>query len=82
MNDEVLINDAFESIVECDERKALLVLKSAEESGMDLVDLFVFGYNPGIDHLREQFSEGEIVLSKLIASFQILKLVVTEFEIN
>lgn len=82
MNDEILINDAFDSIVDCDERKALLVLKSAEESGMDIVDLFVFGYNPGIDHLGEQFSEGEIVLSKMIASFRILKLVMTEFEKN
>lgn len=80
MNEETLIRDAFDSIVNCDEKKALLVLKKAADSGMDLLDILIFGYSAGIDNLNERFSEGEIVLNRMLASFRVFKLIIAEFE--
>ena len=80
MTKEILIKDAFDSIVNCDETNAMKVLENAEKSGVDLVELLTNGYSAGVEHVGELFSRGEVFLPKLISSTQILRTVMTEFE--
>jgi trimethylamine corrinoid protein len=58
MTKEQLFKDAFDSIVDCDEDKAMQVLKDAEEMGVDSVELLTQGYSAGIKHLGDLFGRG------------------------
>ncbi len=80
MLEDKFMNDAFDSIVSCDEVKAIRVLKNAEETGADLVELFAHGYNAGIEHMGDLFYRGEILLPKLLSSGKVLKTVAGEIE--
>lgn len=82
MLEEIFINDAFDSVVCCDEVKAMRVLKNAEKTGADLVELFMHGYNAGIEHIRDLFCRGEILLPELISSGRVLKTVADEIEVR
>ncbi len=80
MTDEKLIKAAFDSIIDCDEAKAVEVFMDAEKSGVDLVTLLTDGYSAGVEHMGELFSRGEVYLPRLISSTKILKTVMAEFE--
>jgi trimethylamine corrinoid protein len=80
MTKEQLFKDAFDSVVECDEDKAMEVLKQAEEMGIDSVELLTEGFSAGIKHLGELFGRGEIFLPELIFATEVMKVVTTEIE--
>lgn len=80
MIEESLIKDAFDSIIDCDKVKAMRILENAEETGVDLVELLIYGYNAGVEYSGDLFCRGKILLPKLISSTQVLKVVMTEFE--
>jgi len=80
MTKEALFKEAFDSILECDEDKALSVLKAAEEQGVDLLELLSQGYSAGIKHLGDLFGRGEVFLPELIFGAEVMKKVTTEIE--
>ena len=80
MRKEKFMNDAFDSIVSCDEVKAIRVLKNAEKTGADLVELLVHGYNAGVEQVGDLFSCGEVLLPELLSSANVLKTVTREIE--
>ena len=80
MTDERLIKEAFDSIMDCDEARAVEVFMDAEKSGVDLVTLLTDGYSAGVEHMGELFSRGEVFLPMLISSTKILKTVMAQFE--
>ena len=80
MSKETLFQDAFDSIVDCDEDKAMNVIKEAEEMGIDLIDLLTNGFSAGIKHLGDLFGRGEVFLPELIFSTEVMKMVTAEIE--
>lgn len=80
MTKEELLKAAFESIVDCDESKAMGILKEAEEMGIDPVELLSKGYSAGIKHLGDLFGRGEVFLPELIFSTEVMKMVTAEIE--
>jgi len=80
MTKETLFKDAFDSIVDCDEDKAMRVLKDAEETGVSSLELLTEGFSAGIKHLGDLFGRGEIFLPELIFSTEVMKMVTTEIE--
>lgn len=80
MTKEVLLKDAFDSIVDCDEDKAKRVLKDAEDIGLDFVELLTYGFSAGIKHLGDLFGRGEVFLPELIFSTEVMKMVTAEIE--
>ncbi len=65
MTKEAIFKDAFDSIIDCDEDKAMDVLKAAEEEGIDPVELLTQGFSAGIKHLGDLFGRGEVFLPEL-----------------
>lgn len=80
MAKEALFKDAFDSILDCDEDKAMDVLKAAEAEGIDLVELLTQGFSAGIKHLGDLFGRGEVFLPELIFSAEVMKKVTAEIE--
>lgn len=80
MTKETLFKDAFDSIVDCDEDKAMRVLKDAEEMGVSSLELLTEGFSAGIKHLGDLFGRGEIFLPELIFSTEVMKMVTAEIE--
>ena len=80
MSKETLFQDAFDSIVDCDEDKAMSVIKEAEELGIDPIDLLTNGFSAGIKHLGDLFGRGEVFLPELIFSTEVMKMVTAEIE--
>lgn len=80
MTKEALFKEAFDSILDCDEDKALSVLKAAEEQGIDPVELLSQGFSAGIKHLGDLFGRGEVFLPELIFGAEVMKKVTTEIE--
>ena len=80
MSKEKLIKDAFDAIVECDEDRALDVVKEAKAEGVNLVELLTEGFSAGIKQVGDQFGCGEVFLPELIFASEIMKTVSTEIE--
>lgn len=80
MTKEALFKEAFDSILDCDEDKAMDVLKTAEEQGIDSVELLSQGFSAGIKHLGDLFGRGEVFLPELIFGAEVMKKVTTEIE--
>ncbi|QOX62331.1 dimethylamine corrinoid protein 3 [Anoxybacterium hadale] len=80
MSKEALFKEAFDSILDCDEDKAMEVLKTAEEQGIDSVELLTQGFSAGIKHLGDLFGRGEVFLPELIFGAEVMKRVTTEIE--
>lgn len=80
MTKEALFKEAFDSILDCDEDKAMEVLKTAEEMGIDNVELLTQGFSAGIKHLGDLFGRGEVFLPELIFGAEVMKKVTTEIE--
>lgn len=80
MTKETLFKDAFDSIVDCDEDKAMKVLKEADEMGINPVELLTQGFSAGIKHLGDLFGRGEVFLPELIFSTEVMKVVTAEIE--
>jgi len=80
MSKEKLLKDAFDAIVDCDEDKALEVVKGAQAEGLDLVTLLTDGFSAGIKEVGDKFGCGEVFLPELIFAAEIMKTVSTEIE--
>lgn len=80
MTKEALFKKAFDSILSCDEDNAMNVLKTAEQEGIDPVELLSQGFSTGIKHLGDLFGRGEIFLPELIFGAEVMKTVTTAIE--
>ena len=80
MSKEKLLKDAFDAIVDCDEDKAMAVVKDAEAEGLSLVELLTDGFSAGIKQVGDQFGCGEVFLPELIFASEIMKTVSSEIE--
>lgn len=80
MDKESLFKEAFESVIDSDEEKAMGIIIKAENMGIDLVELLTEGFSAGIKHLGDLFGRGEIFLPELIFAAEILKMVTSEIE--
>jgi trimethylamine corrinoid protein len=80
MTKEALLKEAFDSILDCDEDKALSVLAAAEAEGVDPQELLTLGFSAGIKHLGDLFGRGEVFLPELIFGAEVMKKVTTEIE--
>jgi trimethylamine corrinoid protein len=73
MDRETILNEAKQSIMDCDSDKALQILENAKGLKFDLVDLLTNGYSEGIKEAGELFASGEIFLPELIFMTEIMK---------
>jgi trimethylamine corrinoid protein len=80
MTEEVLFKKAMDSILNCDEDKAMSVLHEADAEGIDTVELLSEGFSAGIKHLGDLFGRGEIFLPELIFGAEVMKRVTDEIE--
>jgi trimethylamine corrinoid protein len=80
MTKEALFKEAFDSILDCDEDKALSVVAAAEAEGVDPVALLSEGFSAGIKHLGDLFGRGEVFLPELIFGAEVMKKVTAEIE--
>lgn len=77
---EAIYREAFDSILEIDEEKALEVIAAAEKQGVDMMELLSLGFSAGMRELGERFSRGEVFLPELIFASDVMKLVSAEIE--
>lgn len=82
MNKEQIFRAAHESIMECDEDKALSAIGEAKAQGLDLIELLGMGFGSGIRELGDLFGRGEIFLPELIYSTEVMKKATAEIEAN
>jgi trimethylamine corrinoid protein len=82
MNKEQLFKLAQESIIDCDEDKALQVIKDAQANNINLVELLSMGFSAGIRELGDLFGRGEIFLPELIYSTEVMKKATAVIEAN
>jgi len=80
MEKELILKEAFDSVIDSDEEKAMEVIKKAEEMGIDPVELLTEGFSAGIKHLGDLFGRGEVFLPELIYAAEVMKMVTTEIE--
>lgn len=80
MNKEQILRMAHESIVECDEDKALMAINEAKALNFDLIELLSLGFSSGIRELGDLFGRGEIFLPELIYSTEVMKKATTVIE--
>lgn len=80
MNKEQILKDAFDSIMEYDEDKALAALEAGISAKIDPVEMLTAGYSAGIRELGELFGRGEIFLPELIFSTEVMKTVTAKIE--
>lgn len=73
MNKEQLFRTAYESILECNEDKALQVIRDAQANDLNLIELLSMGFSSGIRELGDLFGRGEIFLPELIYSTEVMK---------
>src|SRR5690606_7876571 len=82
MNKEQLFRIAYDSILECNEDKALQVIRDAQASNLNLIDLLSMGFSAGIRELGDLFGRGEIFLPELIYSTEVMKIATAAIEAN
>ncbi|MEI8217112.1 MAG: corrinoid protein [Eubacteriales bacterium] len=80
MNKEQIFQMARESIIECDEDKALMAINEAKSLNFDLIELLSLGFSSGIRELGDLFGRGEIFLPELIYSTEVMKKATTVIE--
>ena len=80
MEKELILKEAFDSVIDSDEDKAMEVIKKAEEMGIDPVELLTEGFSAGIKHLGDLFGRGEVFLPELIFAAEVMKMVTAEIE--
>ena len=80
MDKELLFKEAFDSVVDSDEDKAIEILRRADEMGIDPVELLTEGFSAGIKHLGDLFGRGEVFLPELIFATEVMKVVTADVE--
>jgi trimethylamine corrinoid protein len=82
MNKEQLFRIAYDSILECNEDKALQVIRDAQANNLNLIELLSMGFSAGIRELGDLFGRGEIFLPELIYSTEVMKIATAAIEAN
>ncbi len=82
MNKEQLFKIAYDSILECNEDKALQVIRDAQANNLNLIELLSMGFSAGIRELGDLFGRGEIFLPELIYSTEVMKIATAAIEAN
>ncbi|PKM85780.1 MAG: dimethylamine corrinoid protein 3 [Firmicutes bacterium HGW-Firmicutes-11] len=80
MSKEAILLAAKESIIECDEDKALEAFEQAQTEGLSMVELLSDGFSAGMRELGDQFGMGEIFLPELIFSTEVMKMITEKIE--
>jgi trimethylamine corrinoid protein len=80
MSKEAILLSAKESIIECDEDKALEAFNQAQTEGISMVELLSDGFSAGMRELGDQFGMGEIFLPELIFSTEVMKMITEKIE--
>ena len=80
MSKEAIIQAAYDSIIECDEEKAMKALDDAKEQGISFVELLSEGFSAGIRELGERFAFGEVFLPELMACTEVMQKAVAIIE--
>lgn len=73
MNRDEVLSSAIDSIVNCDEEKALEIAEKAVAEGFDPVDILSEGFSVGIRKVGDLFGRGELFLPQLIQSAELMK---------
>lgn len=80
MEKEQLWKEAFDSIIDSDEDRALEIVREAEEAGFDSIELLTHGYSAGMKELGDRFGRGDVFLPELIFASEVMKAVTAEIE--
>lgn len=80
MTKEELFKEAFASIVESDEDRAMAAFAKSEEMGISPMEILTEGYSAGIKHLGDQFGRGEVFLPELMFATEVMKVVTVAIE--
>lgn len=73
MSLEIILQEAKQSILKCDRKKAVAVANQALEEGLDPVEVLSKGFSEGIQKLGDLFGRGEVFLPELILSAEVMK---------
>ncbi|MEL7563367.1 MAG: B12-binding domain-containing protein [Dehalobacterium sp.] len=80
MTREALINEAIDTILKYDQKRALEVAKQVLAKGLDPVDILTNGFSVGIRQVGDLFGRGEVFLPELMLSADVMKSVTNVFE--
>lgn len=80
MSREKLIQEAIDTILKYDEKRALQVAKQVLAEGFDPVDILTNGFSVGIRQVGDLFGRGEVFLPELMLSANVMKAVTNVFE--
>lgn len=73
MSKELILEQARESILKCDPKKAVEVARLALAEGLDPVEVLSEGFSDGIRQVGDLFGRGELFLPELISASQVMK---------
>jgi Predicted cobalamin binding protein len=73
MDKQALLDEAFDSIIEADELRAMEVITKAEASGFSLEELLRDGFSTAMRELGDRFASGEVFLPELIFTSEVMK---------
>ncbi|MBS4025699.1 MAG: methyltransferase cognate corrinoid protein [Clostridia bacterium] len=73
MTKTVLLEEAMNAIINCDEAKAVDVAKKALAAGLDPVEVLNEGFCKGIAKVGDLFGRGKVFLPELIQTSEVMK---------
>jgi trimethylamine corrinoid protein len=73
LNKEEVIKEAIESILDCDEERAMKIAQISLDEGLDPVEIISEGFSAGIRKIGDLFGRGEVFLPELILSAEVMK---------
>lgn len=73
MTIEDIISEARDSILQCDQERAIKLAELAVAEGYDPVEVITAGFSYGIRQMGELFGRGEVFLPQLILSSEVMK---------
>lgn len=73
MSLEVILQEAIDSILDCNQDTAIDVANRAIAEGLDPVVVLSDGFSSGIREMGERFGSGEVFLPQLILSAEVMK---------
>lgn len=80
MNKDEVLSSAIDSMVNCNEKKALEIAEKAIAEGFDPIEILSEGFSVGIRKVGDMFGRGELFLPQLILSAEIMKKVSSVFD--
>ncbi len=80
MNKPELFREARQTILDADEEKALQIIDTALEEGIDILELVQEGFAAGNREVGDLFESGKLSLPELIFSTEVMKMVLEVVE--